>query len=123
MSQKKILIVDDDPFLLLGLSRRLRANSYDVDCAGDGMSAIAGAKHDKPDLILLDIGMPGPDGFKVLERLKADKSLTSIPVILLSARDPRSNRERALKGGAMDYLQKPVENIQLLSAVQQALEI
>ena len=122
MSQKKILIVDDDPFLLLGLSRRLRANCYDVDCAGDGMSAIAGAKHDKPDLILLDVGMPGPDGFKVLERLKADEHLASIPVILLSARDPRSSRDRALNGGAMDYLQKPVQNTRLLSAVQQALE-
>ena len=122
MNQKKILIVDDDPFLLLGLSRRLRANSYDVDCAGDGVSALAGAKHDKPDLILLDIGMPGQDGFKVLERLKADDNLCSIPVILLSGRAARSNRERALSGGALDYLQKPAENLQLLSAVQLALE-
>lgn len=122
MNQKKILIVDDDPFLLLGLSRRLRANSYDVDCAGDGVSALAGARHDKPDLILLDIGMPGQDGFKVLERLKADEQLSSIPVILLSGRGARSNRERALNGGAREYLQKPAENIQLLSAVQLALE-
>ena len=121
MSQEKILIVDDNPLVQRGLSGRLRANRYKVNIASDGVSAIADAKQNKPDLILLDIGLPGENGFQVLERLKADEHLSSIPVMLLSGRAPQSNRTRALNGGAMNYLQKPVENGNLLAAVKRAL--
>src|ERR1700684_3403014 len=83
--------------------------------AADGMASIAEARKHMPDLIILDLGLPAGDGFTVLERLKANDSLALIPVIILSARDLNPNMARALKAGAKAFLQKPVDNAQLLS--------
>jgi CheY-like chemotaxis protein len=121
MSQKTILIVDDDPDVRLGLHVRLRANHYNVIFAADGMASIAEARKHMPDLIILDLGLPAGDGFSVMERLKANDSLSLIPVIVVSARDLKSNMDRALKAGAKAFLQKPVDNAQLLSAIRKAL--
>jgi two-component system KDP operon response regulator KdpE len=118
---KKILIVDDDPQLLLGLTPRLKANGYSVVTAADGIAAIAVARKETPNLILLDLGLPGGDGFLVLERLRNMGELASIPVIVLSARDPADNRRRALGGGAVAYFQKPPDNHELLTAIRQGL--
>jgi DNA-binding response OmpR family regulator len=122
MSQKTILIVDDDPDVQMSLQVRLKASHYDVVLAGDGVASIAEARKCMPDLILLDLGLPAGDGFSVLERLKANASLSSIPVIVLSARDRTANRDRALKAGARIFLQKPVDNAQLLSLIRQILD-
>jgi DNA-binding response OmpR family regulator len=121
MANKKILIVDDDPDVRLGLHVRLTANHYDVFFAGDGMASIAEARKHMPDLILLDLGLPAGDGFSVMERLKANDALSLIPVIVISARDRSTNRERALKAGAKAYLQKPVDNAEMLAVIRQAL--
>jgi DNA-binding response OmpR family regulator len=121
MTQKKILIVDDDPDVRLGLHVRLKANHYDVIFAADGMASIAEARKHMPDLIILDLGLPAGDGFSVMERLKKNDSLSLIPVIVVSARDRSANKDRALKAGAMAYLQKPVDNAQLLSVIRKAL--
>jgi DNA-binding response OmpR family regulator len=121
MSQKTILIVDDDPDVRLGLHVRLKANHYDVVFAVDGMAGIAEARKHSPDLIILDLGLPAGDGFSVLERLKANDSLSLIPVIVVSARDRNANMDRALKAGAKAFLQKPVDNAELLAAIRQAL--
>jgi DNA-binding response OmpR family regulator len=86
MSQKTILIVDDDPDVRLGLHVRLKANHYNVIFAVDGMSSIAEARKHKPDLVILDLGLPAGDGFSVMERLKANDSRSLIPVIVVSAR-------------------------------------
>ena len=119
MSEKTILIVDDDPDVRLSLNVRLKANNYNVIFAVDGVSSIAEARKHIPDLIILDLGLPAGDGFTVLERLKENLSLSLIPVIVVSARDRNANRDRALKAGARAFLQKPVDNAQLLSAIQQ----
>jgi DNA-binding response OmpR family regulator len=121
MSQKKILIVDDDPDVRLGLHVRLRANHYHVIFACDGMASIAEARKHMPDLIILDLGLPAGDGFSVMERLKANDSLSLIPVIVVSARDLNTNMERALKAGAKAFLQKPVDNAQLLAVIRKVL--
>jgi DNA-binding response OmpR family regulator len=121
MSQKTILIVDDDPEVRLSLHVRLKANSYDVVFAEDGVSSIAEARKHMPDLIILDLGLPAGDGFSVLERLQANVSLSLIPVIVVSGRDRNANRERALKAGAKAFLQKPVDNARLLSVIRQVL--
>ena len=121
MSQKTILIVDDDPDVRLGLHVRLRANHYNVIFAADGMASIAEARKHMPDLIILDLGLPAGDGFSVMERLKANDSLSLIPVIVVSARDLKSNMDRALKAGAKAFLQKPVDNVQLLSVIRHVL--
>lgn len=121
MNGKKILIVDDDSQLLLGLSPRLRANSYSVVTAADAIDALAVARKELPDLVILDLGLPGGDGFLVLERLKNLAILAAIPVIVLSARDPTGNKKRALDAGAAGYFQKPPDNHELLTAIRQAL--
>jgi two-component system KDP operon response regulator KdpE len=121
VDRPKILIVDDDFDLRRGLNLRLRANNYDVVYAADGLSALAVAQKEHPDLIILDIGMPAGDGFTVMERLQKSASLACIPVIILTARDPQYTRERALKAGATAYFQKPADNEELLAAVRSAM--
>jgi CheY-like chemotaxis protein len=79
------------------------------------------ARKHEPDLIILDLGLSGGDGFVVLEKLKVWPSLAVIPVIIVSARDLRANKERANKAGAQAYLQKPVDNAELLKVIRQAL--
>jgi DNA-binding response OmpR family regulator len=122
MSQKKVLVIDDDPDVRLGLQLRLKANHYDVVLAVDGLASIVEARRHMPDLIILDLGLPAGDGFSVLERLKANQSLCLIPVIVMSGRDRNANRERALKAGARFFLQKPVANDKLLSAIRLVLD-
>jgi DNA-binding response OmpR family regulator len=121
MRQKTILIVDDDPDMRLSLHVRLKANHYDVIFAEDGLTSIAEARKHMPDLIILDLGLPAGDGFSVMERLKANDNLSAIPVIVLSARDKSAAMDRALKAGAKAFLQKPVDNNQLLSVIRQVL--
>jgi len=121
MDKQKILIVDDDEDLAKGLRVRLRANNYAVGVAPDAISAISEAKKETPDLILLDLGLPAGDGFIVMERLSNIASLASIPIIVLSAREPEANKKRALGAGATAYLQKPVDNEELLTAIRKAL--
>jgi two-component system KDP operon response regulator KdpE len=121
VNSKTILIVDDDPHLILGLAVRLRANGYEVISASDAVSAITIARKALPGLIVLDIGLPGGDGFQVLERMRALADLVSIPVIVLSARDPTDHKKRALEAGAAAYFQKPPENYEFLNAIRHAL--
>jgi DNA-binding response OmpR family regulator len=121
MGNKKILIVDDDPDVLQGMHVRLKANHYDTFFAGDALSSITEAKKHEPDLIILDLGLPAGDGFVVMERLKSNPYLAVIPVIVVSARDVLANKERALKAGAKAFLQKPVDNAELLKVIRQAL--
>jgi DNA-binding response OmpR family regulator len=121
MSQKKILVVDDDPEMRLGLQLRLTANHYDVIFAADGVASIAQARMHMPDLMILDLGLPAGDGFSVLERMKVNESLSSIPVIVLSGRDRLGNWDRALKAGAKTFLQKPVANDKLLAVIRLVL--
>ena len=121
MNPKKILVVDDDPEMRLALTIRLRANNYEVGVAHDGVSAVAEARKQMPDLILLDLGLPAGDGFTVLERLQALETLAHIPVIVVSGRSRAANHERAINAQAKAFLQKPVKNSELLSTIQRIL--
>jgi DNA-binding response OmpR family regulator len=123
MTKPKILIVDDDPDLIRGLNLRLQAHHYETSFAADGYSALPAALKEKPDLIILDLGLPLGDGFVVLERLQQSASLSSIPVIILTGRDPQSSREKALSAGATAFFQKPVDNRRLLSKIRTILGI
>lgn len=120
-AQKKILIVDDDPEMRLAMHVRLKANNYAIGFAVDGVSGVAEARKQNPDVILLDLGLPAGDGFTVLERLQANDTLACIPVIVVSGRDRAAHRDRSLKAGARIFLQKPVRNSDLLLAIEQVL--
>ena len=120
--RKKILIVDDDQDLVVGLAVRLRkVGGYDVIMAADGLGAVTKAQREKPDLIILDLGLPVGDGFSVLERLKTLMNTALIPVIVLSARDPGEAQDAVLEMGADAFFQKPADNDQLLAAIRHAL--
>lgn len=118
---EKILIVDDDPDLRQALRLRLRANHYETVNAGDGYSAIAQAYKEHPDLIILDLGLPAGDGYVVLDRLQKDDKLSSIPVIVLTARDAQSSERLSLYAGAAAFFQKPADNAELLNVIRTTL--
>jgi CheY-like chemotaxis protein len=119
MSKGRILIIDDDLDLQRGLGIRLNAEGYEVVAAADAVSATTVARRERPDVIILDLGLPGGDGYIVMDRLKS-LLVGSIPVIVLTARDPATDRDRAKAGGAVAYFQKPVSNRALLSAIERA---
>jgi DNA-binding response OmpR family regulator len=121
MQKHKILVVDDDPDLVRALRLRLRANNYDIATAGDGYAAIATATKERPDLIVLDLGLPAGDGFVVLDRLQNNDMLSAVPVIVLSARDPDTSEARALRMGAAAFFQKPADNEELLNVIRVSL--
>jgi DNA-binding response OmpR family regulator len=121
MANKTILLVDDDPDVRQAMQVRLRANGYDTVLAADALSGIAQALEQGPDLIILDLGLPGGDGFAVIERLKQTPALAAIPIVVVSARDARANRALSLRAGAEVFLQKPVDNAELLAIIRKAL--
>lgn len=121
MAGKKILIVEDEAVQLTSVARRLKSAGYEVVGARDGTSAISTARKELPDLVLLDLGLPAGDGFTVLKRLQMLIQTTTIPVIVVSARDPAANRDAALKAGAVAYLQKPLDTAVLLRAIGDVL--
>jgi DNA-binding response OmpR family regulator len=121
MRNKTILIVDDDPDIREGMQVRLQYSGYDTCFADDAVSGIAMARKQRPDLIVLDLGLPEGDGFLVIEKLNGDTASDMIPIIVVSARDARANRERAIKAGATAYLQKPVNNAEFLMVIRKAL--
>jgi len=121
MPNKKILIVDDDPDVRHAMHVRLKANGYDTFFSSDALSAVAEARKQLPDLIILDLGLPGGDGYVVIERLKRYPALAVIPIVVVSARDVQANRVRSMAAGASVYLRKPVDNAELLAIIRQTL--
>jgi DNA-binding response OmpR family regulator len=123
VSQADILVVDADADadIRQALQIRLKASGYDVHCAANGAGAITEARKHRPDLIVLDPGIPDGDGFVVLDILKTNFNLSSIPVIVLSGRDRRATEERVLNAGGRAFLQKPIETDEFLAVIRQTL--
>jgi DNA-binding response OmpR family regulator len=117
----KVLLVEDDADLRQGLAARLRSKGFSPASAADATSAMTVALRERPDVILLDLGLPGGDGLLLLERLKKHPALGAVPVVVLSARDPAAHRDRALAAGAVAYLQKPADNEALVAALRAAI--
>src|SRR5207249_11536495 len=121
MAQTKILIVDDDANTRLMLNARLKAKKYETVFAGDSYQAVSAARKEQPNLVILDIGLLGGDGFIVMERLKAMVALAGAPVIIVSAQDRRAVEAWAVEAGAKAFLQKPVDAGQLVATIEKAL--
>jgi diguanylate cyclase (GGDEF)-like protein/PAS domain S-box-containing protein len=118
-----LLIVDDDEMNRYTLARRLRRDGYErLAMAGNGIEALAAMRADQFDLILLDIMMPEMDGFGVLEAMRTDSHLKTMPVIVISANDDTANFVRAIELGAVDYLTKPFDPVLLRARVRACLE-
>ena len=107
LTECTVLIVDDTETNVDILVDAL-GEEYDISVAMDGESALEIVEDEKPDLILLDIMMPGMDGFEVCERLKKDDRTINIPVMFLSGKTDTADKERAMSMGAVDYITKPI---------------
>lgn len=121
MAKPKILIVDDDATMRLVLRARLHAKNYEIVFTVDSYQAVSAARREQPNLVILDIGLPGGDGFIVMERLKAIVALACVPVIIVSAEDPQEAEARAIEAGAKAFLQKPVDVEQLVATIEKTL--
>jgi DNA-binding response OmpR family regulator len=119
--RRKILVVDDDRSYLKFTTVNLNHAGYDVVAAVDAVGAISTAVKEAPDLIILDIGLPGGNGFVVMERLRSNLALMGIPIIVVTARNEDANRPMALRAGACELLQKPVMAETLLGEIRKAL--
>ncbi|MCL6269118.1 response regulator [Sansalvadorimonas sp. 2012CJ34-2] len=120
---EKILLVDDNPTNLQVLLQTLNGRGYKLLIAKDGENALRIAHKAKPALILLDIMMPGIDGYEVCRRLKADPEMSSITVIFLSALDDTQDKVRGLETGAVDYIAKPFQAEEVIARVETQLKI
>lgn len=119
----RILVVDDIPANLKLLEARLLADYFEVMTAENGEAALAICFHEQVDLVLLDIMMPGMDGFEVCDRLKSDPRTSHIPVVIVTALDGREDRIRGLEAGADDFLTKPVNDLQLMTRVKSLVRL
>jgi two-component system cell cycle response regulator DivK len=117
-----ILVVDDNEPSRDALSRRLDRRGYRILTAGDGQEAVATARTELPDLILMDLGLPGIDGWEATRQLKSGSITRRIPVIVLSAHAMTNDRDLALAAGADDFDTKPVRFEQLLGKIDALLK-
>jgi two-component system KDP operon response regulator KdpE len=111
----RVLVVDDEPQILRGLRANLVARGYDVDTSADGETALDLATRNRPDVVILDLGLPGINGVEVIRGLRA---WSTVPIIVLSAREQEAEKVEALDAGADDYVTKPFGMGELLARVR-----
>lgn len=117
----KVLVVDDEANIVLSLEFLMQQAGFQVDTAEDGESALARIAESPPDLVLLDISLPGISGFDVLERLRGDPAHARLPIIMLTAHGREVEREKGLALGADDYVTKPFSTQTLVEKVKTLL--
>ncbi len=116
-----LLLVDDDPDILALLQEHFRNQPFDIFTAPEGASALSLIRNQKPDLIVLDVRMPGLSGLEICRFLKADKNTREIPIIILSARSDEIDRVLGLEFGADDYVTKPFNSQELILRIHNVL--
>jgi len=121
MKGATILVVDDDAFIRRPLEFILRGEGFEPRMAVDGNDCLEQVARNRPDLIILDVMMPGCDGFEVCRRLKSDPESADIPIIMLSARGQEHDRERGASLGAADFMTKPYSPAELVRKVRELL--
>ena len=120
--RRRVLIVDDEPNIVVSLEFLLRQQGYEVIVARDGEEALAAAAERRPDLVVLDVMLPGIDGFEVCRRLRERTDCAGLKIILLTARGRDVERVRGLEEGADDYITKPFSTRDLMKRVAELLE-
>jgi len=122
-SRKKILIVDDDPAIIRMLDKLMQAHGYETVKAQDGFQALTMARTEKPDLIILDVMLPGMDGYKICRWIKFDQNLKKIPVMILTSRMSPQDEQLAFECGADAFVTKAVKTEVILSQLKSLLEM
>ena len=118
---RKVLIADDEPNIVISLEFLMQREGYTVTVARDGVAALEAIRRDRPDLVLLDVMMPGMSGFDVCQAVRADESLTSIKILMLSAKGRDTDTAKGLALGANAYLTKPFSTKELAARVRDLL--
>ncbi|MGD9859991.1 MAG: response regulator transcription factor [Marinobacterium sp.] len=118
----RVLVVDDEPNILLSLEFLMQQAGFEVTTAEDAEQAQVLISQQVPDLILLDISLPGMSGFDLLEQLRADEATRSLPVVMLTAHGREVEKEKGMALGASDYITKPFSTRELVSRVQALLD-
>jgi response regulator RpfG family c-di-GMP phosphodiesterase len=121
--KSRILCVDDDPLNLDLLKAILVPRGHDVVCAANGIDALETIQRERIDAVLLDVMMPGVDGFEVCRRLKADERFRSIPVVMLTAYAARENRIKGIEAGADDFISKPIDVAEVLARIGMLIKV
>ena len=119
----KVLVVDDTPHNVKLLADLLEVKGYDVATAVNGEEALAMVATEPPDLVLLDVMMPGLSGYDVCRRLRADPATALLPVVLVTSLDPQTERVKGIEAGADDFLSKPINQAELFARVRSLLRI
>jgi DNA-binding response OmpR family regulator len=119
---KRILVVDDEPSILLSLEFLMEQEGYDVYSATDGDEALQALREKKPDLILLDVMIPKRDGFEVCQTIRANPEWKEVRIIILTAKGREVDQEKGLALGADDYITKPFATQELVKKVRVVLE-
>ena len=119
---KTIIVIDDEPSIGRVVQFKLQQEGYRVLVATDGLEGLAKVKEEKPELILLDLMMPGMDGFEVCKRLRADSATATTPIIILTARGQEMDRIRGGELGVLDFFTKPFSPQKLLERVREVFK-
>jgi DNA-binding response OmpR family regulator len=119
----RVLVVDDDAFIRRPLEFMLRQEGFDPDTAADGDEGLRKVQEGHPDLIILDLMMPGRNGFDVCRALKRDPQYSDIPIIMLSARGRKQDRERGFALGVAEFMTKPFSPTDLIRRVRELLSM
>lgn len=117
MPIKKILVVDDSPTERFALTEVLTANGYQVVTAENGEEAIVKSKAEMPDLILMDVVMPGMNGYQATRTISRDEATRAIPIIICTTKGQETDRIWGMRQGAHDYLVKPIDHAELLTRI------
>lgn len=117
MMAKRVLLAEDEANIVESLTFLLERAGFDIRCEMDGLSALDLALSDPPDVMVLDVMLPGLDGLEILRRLRADERTRTLPVLVLTAKGQREDRDTALNIGADLYITKPFSNAELVAAV------
>lgn len=118
MPIKRVLVVDDSPTERFFLTDLLRKNGYDVVTAENGEQGVAMAKSERPDLVLMDVVMPGLNGFQATRQISRDPATQGVPVIMCTTKDQETDRVWGMRQGATDYVTKPVVVDELLAKIK-----
>jgi twitching motility two-component system response regulator PilH len=114
----RILIVDDSPTEIFAFKRMLEDAGHEATTAANGEEGVEKAKREKPDLILMDVVMPGMNGFQATRRLSRDPETSKIPIIMVTTKDQETDRIWALRQGAADYVTKPASEAELMGKIR-----
>lgn len=118
MTPKKVVLADDEAHLGQLIKTKLERSGFIVVWKTDGVQTLEAVRAERPDAVVLDVMMPGLSGYEVLERIKADPELKTIPVVMLTAQSQRGDIQRGMRLGAADYITKPFKPAELLARIR-----